>query len=715
MRTSKKGGRGGTWGGQPAGPGAPRVIASVNRYRSPERANRSLASLVLRSLGWFVVLLVVVVAALVLWRHSHGHEKLSSIATSFAGHGTAAALGVLVAVLVGAMLVTWTRATAQALGLLALVVLGAGAAGGLYLYGIESLDQVKAYTKPVTKAEKLLHKLPKPGAPAVALIAGYDHRSGTGTNAYAGSNSDTLMLLRADPKKDTLSLLSFPRDLNVPIYCKGDTVTTNDRINAAWADCGANGGPYAAVDTIKHLAVGVHVNYLITLDFNAFKEVVNRLDGVYINVDRRYYNPLGTGYSAINLHPGYQRLDGGRALQYVRFRHLDSDIYRNGRQQLFMEALKARLSQTLTISNYKEILQIIGAVKGNLEIAKADGSAPSPTEVNSYLGLLLGLPAGHLQRNAIPPQDLVNFVTPGGADELQASPEAVARAVHSFLHPRVPKVHHKSKRPRTPKLPHKTISALVLNAGDITGEAANTSYALRQHGFVTKSTPANAPSKTRNTVVYYDPSQTNGQKAARELAPLFGSHSRVASMTPSIASFAQKAGNPLTVVAIGTAYKGTLKLPRRGGGTSRSTANAHVQDGIGFTLPAVRSKNRKANFPLMVPHRVALGSSLSTAEGVRLFHPVRGTQELVLTFNLNGGIEYWQVEESSWTDEPLFAKPTDQFTYKGRTYKEFTSGGALQTIAVYAGKSVYWVQNTILNDLSNSTMIAIAEGLRPLH
>ncbi len=61
------------------------------------------------------------------------------------------------------------------------------------------------------------------------------------------------MLLRADPKNHTLSLLSFPRDLNVPIYCKGDTISTYDRINAAWADCGSDGGPYAALDTISHL------------------------------------------------------------------------------------------------------------------------------------------------------------------------------------------------------------------------------------------------------------------------------------------------------------------------------------------------------------------------------------------------------------------------------------------------------------------------------
>ena len=200
---------------------------------------------------------------------------------------------------------------------------------------------------------------------------------------------------------------------------------------------------------------------------------------------------------------------------------------------------------------------------------------------------------------------------------------------------------------------------LVLNGGNITGEAADTSFRLGKHGFVTnklpKSTPANVPGQTRNTVIYYDPSQANGQKAAEELAPLFGSHTRVAQMTPAIASLAHKAGDPLTVVAIGTAYNGTLKFPHTSKPPSNSTANAQVQDGVSVALAAVRSKNGPAHFPLMVPHKVALGSSLSTDEGVRLFKPLHGKQELVLTFNLNGGVEYWQVEESNWTTEPLFA------------------------------------------------------------
>ncbi len=87
--------------------------------------------------------------------------------------------------------------------------------------------------------------------------------------------------------------------------------------------------------------------------------------------------------------------------------------------------------------------------------------------------------------------------------------------MHSFLHPVVPAVQHAHKGTKTPTLPHKTISVLVVNAGDITGEASDTSYRLHKVGFVTKtlpaSTPANAP-PALDTVVYYDPSQANGQE-----------------------------------------------------------------------------------------------------------------------------------------------------------------------------------------------------------
>ena len=103
------------------------------------------------------------------------------------------------------------------------------------------------------------------------------------------------MLVRADPVTKTISLLSFPRDLGVPIYCgashrtRSATSSPPDRINSAYSRCGAEG----TCSTIKHLT-GLPINYLITVNFHGFKEIVDKLGGVWLDVDRRYYN-MNTG------------------------------------------------------------------------------------------------------------------------------------------------------------------------------------------------------------------------------------------------------------------------------------------------------------------------------------------------------------------------------------------------------------------------------------
>jgi LCP family protein required for cell wall assembly len=150
-----------------------------------------------------------------------------------------------------------------------------------------------------------------------------------------------MMLLRADPETKSISMLSFPRDLIAPVWC-GETAYPAQRINQAYALCGSKG----ALDTVKKLT-GLPVNYLITVNFKGFIEIVDRVGGVWVDVDRRYFNrnvgTEATNYANIDLRPGYQRLKGRDALSYVRFRHTDSDLYRLARQQQFVKALKADL------------------------------------------------------------------------------------------------------------------------------------------------------------------------------------------------------------------------------------------------------------------------------------------------------------------------------------------------------------------------------------
>ena len=146
--------------------------------------------------------------------------------------------------------------------LLALLALVVGVAGGSYLYFHQSVADVQAHTPQVIKAEKSLDVVPA-NAPAIALIIGYDQRKGAEFSST--SRSDTIMLVRADPRTKTISMLSFPRDLDVPIYC-GAVSSGIDRINSAYARCNAKG----TLLTVKHLT-GLPVNYLITVNFHGFK------------------------------------------------------------------------------------------------------------------------------------------------------------------------------------------------------------------------------------------------------------------------------------------------------------------------------------------------------------------------------------------------------------------------------------------------------------
>jgi LCP family protein required for cell wall assembly len=640
----------------------PPLFGPITRYQQPDRPRRSVIGLIVRGFGWLV---------------------------------------------------------------LAAAVIASGAAGGVYLYGHESLNAVVATGK-VKDAETQITPLPSAHEPAIGLIAGYDHRAGLGSKSLAGSNSDTLMLVRADPVNHTLSLLSFPRDLVVPIYCRGNVVYTRDRINSAWSTCPGGNGPSATLDTMRHLT-GLPINYLITLDFHAFKQLVNRLHGVYMNVDRRYYIPPHSGTSAINLLPGYQKLDGGQALSFVRFRHFDNDIYRTGRQQQFIEALKSRLRTSLSTSSLlTEVPQLMGALKGNLQVAKAGGGPVTISELESYLGVAYHLPPGHLFRVQIPYADFSFPTTSAGASVATAPQSAINQAVQSFLHPDVSESERVSaqlvgapKPKKTPKrhpLKRAQISVLVLNAGNVPGEATNTTYLLARRGFTTKalpsSIPANAPTVQRDTTIYYDPVQPNAKQAAQQLQRLFGPHTHVAQMTAAVAFYATKSGNPLTIVAVGTSFGGKfavhphVKLPPK--------APPQLSNGASMTVPLLRHLDRRAHFPVLAPFRVAQYAQISTPLGRRIFKPLKGKHEVVLTFVQPDGIQHWQVEETDWTSPPILANPTGQFLFHGQKFLIYSTGGAVQMVAIRTPKAVYWVSNTILNQLSNSTMIAIAKSLKPV-
>jgi polyisoprenyl-teichoic acid--peptidoglycan teichoic acid transferase len=206
----------------------------------------------------------------------------------------------------------------------------------------------------ITGLEKVLAQADS-GAPQTILLIGSDQRAKGSNDAKingTGARSDTMMLVRLDPRKRATALMSLPRDLKVQIPGHG-----TDKLNAAYAI----GGPKLTVKTIKGLT-GIPINHVINVDFRGFRAGVDKVGCVWIDVDRRYYNVNSGagGYATINIQPGYQKLCGGPALAYVRYRHTDNDIVRGARQQGFLRQAKDQLGVGRIYSNRKGLLNIFG-------------------------------------------------------------------------------------------------------------------------------------------------------------------------------------------------------------------------------------------------------------------------------------------------------------------------------------------------------------------
>jgi LCP family protein required for cell wall assembly len=301
-----------------------------------------------------------------------------------------------------------------------LLVLVAAAAGVAWWQASTLLGQLRAgdKAKVVEAVQPELHRKPRrtlvrapPEAHAqTILLIGSDHRW-TGQN---GARSDTVMLVRIDPKQHLIRLLSIPRDLYVAIPGHG-----HDRVNEAFD----KGGEKLLTRTVRE-ALGLQIDHFVEVDFRGFRRLVDDLDGIWVPVDQRYFNhnvgTFETNYADIDLQPGYQKLNGTQALAFARYRHDDSDIYRAARQQLVLrEALHQTFAHPFDLLRLRQLAR--------------DFAAATTSDISSF-GELWGFAqavrdARGIVRTTVPGEDVVLY----GADYLQASEAQLKGAVARLL------------------------------------------------------------------------------------------------------------------------------------------------------------------------------------------------------------------------------------------------------------------------------------------
>lgn len=196
-----------------------------------------------------------------------------------------------------------------------------------------------------------------------------------GANHPGGQLTDTIMLASIRPSDGAAALLSIPRDLAAPIPGVGwKKINFAQAYGRAQGGSAKGAGPKLAARTLETVT-GLPIHYYIKLDFTGFKQIVDALGGVRINVPEAFtdneYPNQGFGFAPISFVAGWQNFNGGEALAYARSRHGNnkqgSDFARARRQQALLAAFQTKLLSLSTFLQPQKIAKAIQALSEHLE------------------------------------------------------------------------------------------------------------------------------------------------------------------------------------------------------------------------------------------------------------------------------------------------------------------------------------------------------------
>jgi LCP family protein required for cell wall assembly len=452
--------------------------------------------------------------------------------------------------------------------------------------------------------------IPDPGDPQTILIIGSDHRAGTPFNS---ANTDTMMLVRIDPSSATINVISIPRDLKVEIPDGGGRATA--KLNAAYSF----GGPNLLIKVLRQQVFpALRVNHIVDVNFGGFEALVDAIGCVYTDVDHRYYNDTAlTGYSSIDLQPGYGRLCGQAALSFVRFRHTDSDIVRNARQQDFIRWAKDQYGITNLITNRDKLLKIFG------QHTETDPNLHTTDGVINLFNLV-AFSAGHSIKQIPFPAILLPCVGSAGAQTpcyVTADPGAEQGAFRAFMRPSV----------AAPAKPATT------GGGAAPGPA--------------HKKPTSAPLQTAGLTSDIP----DGKSQAAQLG-----HVAVPVYFPRL-------------IADGSNYCFSI------------TDNCPVEIASPGAYPRA--------YRIWTANGTAYAAYRMTLE----INPVLG--------------EYYGVQGTTWKSPPILASPTETKSVGGKQLELYANGGKLTQVAWRTPQAVYWISNTLTDNLTNQQLVGIAASL----
>ena len=448
-------------------------------------------------------------------------------------------------------------------------------------------------------------------------------------------------------------MLSFPRDLRVEIRCPGKSSYV-DKINAAYATCGPRGTVETVSQADRRPDQLHHHGQLPRLPRSSSTRSAASGWTSTAATSTTAAAPAAAATRRSTSSPGTSACHGLRALDFVRFRHTDSDLYRNARQQLFVRSFKDQIEANFSVLKLPAGDQGRDLERRGRRRAAARTSARRPSCATRRWRTRCR--RGHIFQSRIDGLE--------GFSDLVTAPENIERAVREFKNPDVESPRKATAVALGEKLkqrvpPPRATSVLVLNGNGVEGSASTRELPPRAARVPDAVAGRRSDGERADVRLLPHRRSTSTQRragakpAARKLANLFGS-ADVKKLTPKIRAL----GNDAMVVAvIGQTFHGRLAPAPVDQTPKRQPASVVVRSERG-RRPAPRAPARDP-----VPadgadedRHAPRGSTASCRSGSTGSTATRSTRRCGSRTGM-GSNEYWGVQMTDWEDAPVARRP----------------------------------------------------------
>jgi len=362
-------------------------------------------------------------------------------------------------------------------------------------------------------------KLPTLNDPSrvTILLLGIDQRKGE----KGPFRTDTIMVISMDPVRKTISMLSIPRDIYIPI----PAMNVADRVNNANAlgelDKYPGGGPALAVRTIQSL-IGVPIQRYAVVNFDVFTTVIDAIGPIQVCPTTAIHDdqyPDGSyGFITVDFKPGCQDLDSTKLLQYSRVRHNAGDDF--GRASRQQEVIRAVREKVLSLGGVSALLGKAGTIWATLkDSVQTDMTFDEMMQLASFAQTV---PKENIKSDVI--TDKAGYLMPSTLKD----GEQVFTPVYEKIHDLVVQLFNAAPGTAAvvatdsaaPQASIDNAAVLVSNGAGVDGMAKATADKLQAKGFnIVAAKNADLPGGYGKTIIRV---YTNKVQTARNLAAALG-------------------------------------------------------------------------------------------------------------------------------------------------------------------------------------------------